>query len=84
MRLLINGKEANASDGSNIITLLQEQDVRMPEMVSVELNGDILDSDAFENTTLHEDDKVEFLYFMGGGALWHNPVLPHNRFTAKP
>ena len=39
----------------------------MPEMVSVELNGDILDRDAFDTTNLKEDDEVEFLYFMGGG-----------------
>ena len=39
----------------------------MPEMVSVELNGDILDRDAFATTQLSNDDEVEFLYFMGGG-----------------
>ena len=39
----------------------------MPEMVSVELNGDILDRGIFETTILKEDDKVEFLYFMGEG-----------------
>ena len=36
-------------------------------MVSVELNGDILDREAFDSTNLKDDDQVEFLYFMGGG-----------------
>ena len=39
----------------------------MPEMVSVELNGEFLRREVFESTTLKEGDKVEFLYFMGGG-----------------
>jgi sulfur carrier protein len=36
-------------------------------MVSVEVNGRILRRSEYEETTLKEDDKVEFLYFMGGG-----------------
>jgi sulfur carrier protein len=40
----------------------------MPDMVSVELNGKILKRSDFETTALNEGDKVEFLYFMGGGG----------------
>ncbi|MHC4087967.1 MAG: sulfur carrier protein ThiS, partial [Planctomycetota bacterium] len=47
--------------------LLVEQKVKMPDMVSVELNGQILRRTEFEQTVLKNDDKVEFLYFMGGG-----------------
>ena len=41
----------------------------MPDMVSVELNGQILKRTKFEETVLKNDDKVEFLYFMGGGSV---------------
>jgi sulfur carrier protein len=37
-------------------------------MVSVEYNGEILDRGAFPSTTLKPGDKIEFLYYMGGGA----------------
>ncbi len=67
MKLVVNGKESNLAERSTIIQLLNEQEVKMPEMVSVELNGQILKRSEFENTTLNEGDKVEFLYFMGGG-----------------
>ena len=68
MKLQINGeKEQVDSDSITITELLKLKDVKMPEMVSVELNGDILDRDAFDTTNLKEDDEVEFLYFMGGG-----------------
>jgi len=68
MKLQINGeKEQVDSDSITITELLKLKEVKMPEMVSVELNGDILDRDAFDTTNLKEDDEVEFLYFMGGG-----------------
>ena len=40
----------------------------MPEMVSVEINGEILKRTEFETKALEDGDKVEFLYFMGGGS----------------
>ena len=67
MKLFVNGKESNLEEGFTVSQLLVEQKVKMPEMVSVELNGQILKRSNFENTTLNEGDKVEFLYFMGGG-----------------
>jgi sulfur carrier protein len=67
MNVVINGKEANCSDSLTVSELLVEQSVKMPEMVSVEINGEVLRREVFETTKLSEDDKVEFLYFMGGG-----------------
>ncbi len=67
MIVSVNGKEETVDEGLNISQLLQKQAVKLPEMVSVELNGDILDRDAFGSTQLQANDQVEFLYFMGGG-----------------
>ena len=39
----------------------------MPEMVSVEYNGEILDRENFDSTAVKDGDEIEFLYFMGGG-----------------
>ena len=52
----------------SITKLLELKDVKMPDMVSVEYNGDILERDAFATTQVQEGDEIEFLYFMGGGA----------------
>ena len=68
MRLIINGNEVDCTDSLTVSTLLVEQSVKMPEMVSVEVNGQVLRRDVFDTTELSEDDKVEFLYFMGGGS----------------
>ena len=69
MNLVVNGKETNITDGLTISQLLVQENVKMPDMVSVELNGQILKRTKFEETTLKNDDKVEFIYFMGGGSV---------------
>lgn len=70
MKLTINGNETEvpASAAVSVAALLTQQQVKMPDMVSVELNGEILARKAFETTRLQDGDRVEFLYFMGGGA----------------
>jgi len=69
MNLVINGKETNITEGLTVNQLLAQENVQMPDMVSVELNGQILKRTRFEETVLKDDDKVEFLYFMGGGSV---------------
>ena len=69
MKLIVNGKQTNTGDDLTVSQLLVEQNVKMPDMVSVELNGQILKRTRFEETVLKDDDKVEFLYFMGGGSV---------------
>jgi sulfur carrier protein len=68
MKVTINGKQDDISEGLTVDKLLAERNVRMPDMVSVELNGDILRRSLFETTSVQEGDKVEFIYFMGGGS----------------
>jgi sulfur carrier protein len=68
MKLVINGKDVRSKDNLSVTELLAEQEVKMPDMVSVEINGGILRRTEFDNTSLKEGDKVEFLYFMGGGS----------------
>ena len=67
MNLVVNGKKTNITDGLTVNQLLARENVKMPNMVSVEINGQILKRTEFEETILKDNDKVEFLYFMGGG-----------------
>ena len=67
MKLTINGNDVELAGAISVSQLLVEQNVKRPEMVSVELNGQILKKSQFQTTTLADADKVEFLYFMGGG-----------------
>ena len=67
MKVTINGKEKELQENISISGLLKLENVKMPEMVSVELNGAILKRDKFDGTMVKENDEVNFLYFMGGG-----------------
>jgi len=69
MEIEVNGKIDEVSGPLTIPELLAEKNVEMPDMVSVELNGEILSRDKFSDTRVKEGDKLEFLYFMGGGGL---------------
>jgi sulfur carrier protein len=70
MTVTINGQTDTINgDKVSVLELLSIKDVEMPDMVSVQLNGDILDREKFESTYVQENDEVEFLYFMGGGGV---------------
>ena len=71
MKIHINGEEVRFDKEISVTALLTEHDVKMPEMVSVELNGEILSRSAFDNTIVKDGDNIEFLYFMGGGQSAH-------------
>ncbi len=70
MRLIINGKEEIIEKESlNITDLLEIKEVKMPDMVTVELNGEIIDRENFSKVYLKDNDTIEFLYYMGGGSI---------------
>lgn len=68
MTIQINGEPVDISAEMTVTKLLAERKVKMPDMVSVELNGNILERANFESTTVRDGDTVELLYFMGGGC----------------
>lgn len=68
MKIQVNGGDVDVPDGLSVTELLKHQGVKMADMVSVELNGAILERKAFGTTLLKDGDRVEFLYFMGGGS----------------
>ena len=68
MKIIVNGEELFYENSMNVLDLLTERKVKMPEMVSVEVNEKIIRRTNFEDTGIKDGDKIEFLYFMGGGS----------------
>ncbi len=68
MKIMINGEIMEMCKPLTVAELLKEKEVASPDMVSVELNEQILAKDALGTTILQENDTIEFLYFMGGGS----------------
>ena len=65
MQVKINGKPEEISGGT-VLDLLQAKKIE-PQMVAVELNDTVLDRNHLATTTLSDGDRVEFLFYMGGG-----------------
>ena len=69
MVITVNGKAVSLEKELTVKELLLVQKVEMPDYVTVQLNDEFIPRDDFETLTIREGDAVEFLYFMGGGAL---------------
>ncbi|MBI5181430.1 MAG: sulfur carrier protein ThiS [Nitrospirae bacterium] len=66
MQIRINGKQEEVREGT-ILDILKARNVE-PEMVSVELNSQILERKDYAAASIKDGDTIEFLYFMGGGV----------------
>ena len=66
MQLTINGKLENL-EVPTVMDVLKAKDID-PQLVAVEVNTQMIDQENLETTSLKEGDKLEFLFFMGGGA----------------
>jgi sulfur carrier protein len=69
MQIKVNDKTTAVPEGLTVTELLAHQKVKMPDMVSVQVNGTIVERESFRTTLVRENDTVDFLYFMGGGEV---------------
>ena len=67
-KIYVNGDVQEVSLPLNVSELIKQSDVQQPDMVSVQVNEEFAEREDWEKIQLKEDDKVDFLYFMGGGA----------------
>ena len=67
-KIYVNGDALEVQLPLNVSELIQQSDVQQPEMVSVKVNEEFAEREDWEKIQLNEGDKVDFLYFMGGGA----------------
>lgn len=67
-KIFVNGDAQEVVLPLNVSRLIAQNDVAQPEMVAVQVNEQFADHDEWDNIFLNEGDKVDFLYFMGGGT----------------
>ena len=69
MNIKVNGKDqAFDKDSVSVGEMLTLCDVNQPEMVSVQLNGELVNKEDYPSISIKEGDEIDFLYFMGGGS----------------
>lgn len=66
MVITVNGKPEDIQT-SVLLDLLRAKQIE-PQMVAVELNDVMIERDRLDSTPLKEGDRVEFLFYMGGGG----------------
>ena len=67
-KIYINGKREEVKEYMNITELLEFKKIR-PEIVTVELNDAIITKDKYKQTLLKLNDRLDFVYYMGGGEV---------------
>ena len=66
-KIYVNGDAQEVSLPLNVSELIKQLLVENPEMVSVQVNEEFAEREDWESIQVKEGDKVDFLYFMGGG-----------------
>lgn len=67
MVVTIAGEKKDIVEKTTVAKLIVDENVDNPQYVTVTVNDEFVDRDAFETTEIKENDTIEFLYFMGGG-----------------
>ena len=68
-QIKVNGEIQVVELPLNVSELIKLNNVEQPEMVSVQVNEEFVDRDEWNSIQLKENDEVDFLFFMGGGAI---------------
>ena len=66
MEITINGKN-ETTDANTVLDVLKAKEID-PQLVAVELNTQIIEQEQLATTSIKDGDKLEFLFYMGGGG----------------
>lgn len=67
-QIIVNDEKQEVTLPFTLAELIKINKVFQPEMVTIQVNEDFVEREDYEKTQLKEGDRVDFLYFMGGGA----------------
>ena len=65
-KIQLNGDVYEINDGTNLNELLNKLKIQKNK-VAIEVNGEIVEKNKYQNLILNKDDKVEIVQFIGGG-----------------
>lgn len=71
--IYLNGKKEDIGKDTSISKLLESKKIR-PEVVTVELNDQIIEKNKYPQVLLEPEDRLEFVYYMGGGESFSSSI----------
>ena len=67
-QIIVNDEKQEVSLPLTLAELIKINKVFQPVMVTIQVNEDFAEKEDYEKIQLKDGDRVDFLYFMGGGA----------------
>lgn len=67
-QIIVNDEKQEVSLPLTLAELIKINKVFQPEMVTIQVNEDFTEKEDYKKIQLKDGDRVDFLYFMGGGA----------------
>ena len=67
-QIIVNDEKQEVTLPLTLAELITLNKVFQPEMVTIQVNEDFVEKEDYEKIQLKEGDRVDFLYFMGGGS----------------
>uniref|UniRef100_UPI004025D64E sulfur carrier protein ThiS n=1 Tax=Prevotella sp. TaxID=59823 RepID=UPI004025D64E len=67
-QIIVNDEKQEVTLPLTLTELIKINKVFQPEMVTIQVNEDFAEKEDYEKIQLKDGDRVDFLYFMGGGA----------------
>ena len=67
-QIIVNDEKQEVSLPLTLAELIKINKVFKPEMVTIQVNEDFAEKEDYEKILLKDGDRVDFLYFMGGGT----------------
>ena len=68
MRVYVNGESREVRGNPSLAELITELDLPAAR-IAVEVNREVVRRGEWANTMLRDDDKIEIVHFVGGGAV---------------
>ena len=65
-KIQLNGDPYEINYGTNLNELINKLKIEKNK-VAIEINGEIVQKEKYQNLILNKDDKVEIVHFIGGG-----------------
>jgi len=66
MKLYVNGEEREVGGALSLAELIAQLELPVAR-IAVELNREVVRRSDWSGTTLHEEDRIEIVHFVGGG-----------------
>lgn len=67
-QIIVNDEKQEVTLPLTLAELIKIKKVFQPEMVTIQVNEDFAEKEDYEKIQLKDGDRVDFLYFMGGGT----------------